>query len=53
MRLNTAIAKLIVLNNHLTSLAQVPRAVLEPLVLMTAPVAPHITEELLVEARAR
>ena len=46
MRLNTAIAKLIVLNNHLTSLAQVPRAVLEPLVLMTAPVAPHIAEEL-------
>jgi len=46
MRLNTAIAKLIVLNNHLTSLSRVPRAVLEPLVLMTAPIAPHIAEEL-------
>ena len=46
MRLNTAIAKLIVLNNHLTALTRVPRAVLEPLVLMTAPVAPHIAEEL-------
>ena len=46
MRLNTAIAKLIVLNNHLTSLTRVPRSVLETLVLMTAPVAPHIAEEL-------
>ncbi|WP_414696467.1 leucine--tRNA ligase [Pengzhenrongella sp.] len=46
MRLNTAIARLIVLNNHLTSLKRVPKAVLEPLVLMTAPVAPHIAEEL-------
>ena len=46
MRINTAIAKLIVLNNHLTSLASVPRAAVEPLVLMVAPVAPHIAEEL-------
>jgi leucyl-tRNA synthetase len=46
MRINTAIAKLIVLNNHLTSLASVPRAAVEPLVLMTAPIAPHIAEEL-------
>jgi len=46
MRINTAIAKLIVLNNHLTSLEQVPRALAEPLVLMVAPVAPHIAEEL-------
>nr|WP_227425771.1 leucine--tRNA ligase [Pengzhenrongella sicca] len=46
MRLNTAIAKLIAYNNHLTSLAAVPRAALEPLVLMTAPIAPHIAEEL-------
>ncbi|WP_194947922.1 leucine--tRNA ligase [Actinomyces trachealis] len=46
LRLNTAVAKLIVLNNHLTSLAQVPRQAVEALVLMAAPVAPHICEEL-------
>jgi leucyl-tRNA synthetase len=44
---NTAIAKLIVLTNHLTkSGAPVPRSVAEPLVLMTAPLAPHISEEM-------
>ena len=46
MRLNTAIAKLIVLNNHLTGLSSAPREAVEALVLMTAPVAPHICEEL-------
>src|SRR5699024_1651208 len=46
MRPNTAIAKLIVLNNHLTSLDAVPRSVVEQLVAMTGPVAPHIAEEL-------
>ena len=46
MRMNTAIAKLIVLNNHLTGLDVVPREAIEALVLMTAPVAPHIAEEL-------
>jgi len=46
MRPNTAIAKLITLNNHLTSLDRVPREAAEALVLMTAPVAPHIAEEL-------
>src|SRR5690606_17126988 len=46
MRPNTAIAKLITLNNHLTGLSAVPRAAVEPLILMTAPVAPHIAEEL-------
>ncbi|MCH4159640.1 MAG: leucine--tRNA ligase [Bifidobacterium minimum] len=46
MRPNTAIAKLIVLNNHLTSLPVVPRSVVEPLVLMLSPIAPHICEEL-------
>ncbi len=46
MRMNTAIARLIVLNNHLTSLSQVPREAVEPLVLMLAPIAPHIAEEL-------
>lgn len=46
MRINTAIAKLIVLNNHLTTLDRSPRAAVEALVVMTAPVAPHIAEEL-------
>ena len=46
MRVNTAIARLIVLNNHLTTLPAAPREAVEALVLMTAPVAPHIAEEL-------
>ena len=46
LRLNTAIARLIAFNNHLTSLSAVPRAAVEALILMTAPVAPHIAEEL-------
>ena len=46
MRVNTAIARMIVLNNHLTALETVPREAVEPLVLMVAPVAPHIAEEL-------
>ena len=47
MAYNTAIAKLIVLTNHLTkSGGPVPRSVAEPLVLMTAPLAPHVSEEM-------
>ncbi|MCL2802753.1 MAG: leucine--tRNA ligase, partial [Micrococcales bacterium] len=46
MRFNTAIARMIVLNNHLTSLLVPPREAVEALVLMVAPVAPHIAEEL-------
>ncbi len=48
MRDNTAIAKLIELNNHLTKEYPngAPRALVEPLVLMVAPVAPHLAEEL-------
>jgi len=46
MRFNTAIAKLIELNNHLTRLDEVPREAVEPLVLMLAPFAPHVAEEL-------
>lgn len=46
MRPNTAIAKLIVLNNAVTGMEAVPRAVIEPLVLMLSPIAPHIAEEL-------
>jgi len=45
---NTAAAKLIELNNHLTKEypGGAPRSVAEPLVLMLAPLAPHISEEL-------
>lgn len=46
LRQNTAIAKLIVLNNHLTTLNRVPRKTIEALILMVAPIAPHIAEEL-------
>jgi len=46
MRVNTAIAKLIELNNYLTGLDVVPREAAEGIVTMVAPVAPHIAEEL-------
>jgi leucyl-tRNA synthetase len=50
MRFNTAGAKLIELNNHLTkvygSAEGTPRELVEPLVLMLAPLCPHIAEEL-------
>jgi leucyl-tRNA synthetase len=47
---NTAVARLFELNNHLTQTVgrrgSAPREVVEPLVLMVAPLAPHIAEEL-------
>jgi leucyl-tRNA synthetase len=43
---NTAIARLIELNNTLTKLESVPREAVEQLVIMVAPLAPHIAEEL-------
>lgn len=48
LRDNTAGAKLIELTNHLTKSypTGAPREVVEPLVLMLAPMAPHIAEEL-------
>ncbi|REK90242.1 leucine--tRNA ligase [Streptomyces inhibens] len=47
LRFNTAIAKVTELNNHLTKTGgPVPRAVAEQLVLLVAPLAPHIAEEL-------
>ncbi|MEP7201156.1 MAG: leucine--tRNA ligase [Ilumatobacteraceae bacterium] len=46
LRFNTAIAKLIELNNHLTKLGGSPADVAEPLVLMVAPLAAHVAEEL-------
>ncbi|MEU4683351.1 leucine--tRNA ligase [Streptomyces xinghaiensis] len=47
LRFNTAIAKVTELNNHLTKAGRpVPRTVAERLVLLVAPLAPHIAEEL-------
>jgi leucyl-tRNA synthetase len=48
LRNNTAVAKLIEYTNHLTKQHRdaVPQAAVEPLVLMVAPVAPHLAEEL-------
>ena len=46
LRFNTAIAKLIELNNHLTKLGGCPADIAEPLVLMVAPLAAHVGEEL-------
>ncbi|WP_203802236.1 leucine--tRNA ligase [Mycobacterium heckeshornense] len=48
LRNNTAVAKLIEYTNHLTKQHRdsVPRAAVEPLILMLAPLAPHMAEEL-------
>jgi len=46
LRFNTAIAKLIELNNAVTKLAATPREVAEPMVVMLSPLVPHIAEEL-------
>lgn len=46
LRNNTAVAKLIEYTNHLTKQAVTARAAVEPLVLMLAPLAPHVAEEL-------
>jgi len=43
---NTAIAKMIELNNSLTSLDSIPAEIAESLVRMIAPFAPHLAEEL-------
>ncbi len=48
LRLNTPIARITELTNHITSTypAGAPRSLAEPLVLMIAPFAPHLAEEL-------
>ncbi len=46
LRFNTALSAMMVLTNHLTSLAVTPREALEKLVLMASPFAPHLAEEL-------
>ena len=46
LRFNTAIAAMMEYSNHLTKLTVRPRSVLEPLILLLAPFAPHLAEEL-------
>jgi leucyl-tRNA synthetase len=46
LRFNTAISKMMVLNNGLTKSKQVPRKILEGLLVLLAPFAPHVSEEL-------
>ncbi|WP_433870702.1 leucine--tRNA ligase [Saccharopolyspora sp. CA-218241] len=50
LRFNTAVAKLIEFNNRITKAYAgqdaTPRALVEPLVLMVAPLSPHLAEEL-------
>jgi leucyl-tRNA synthetase len=46
LRFNTAISQMMVFVNEMTSLAVRPRAVLEPFVLLLAPYAPHLAEEM-------
>jgi len=46
LRFNTAIAKIIELNNHVTRLGRTPRLVAETMTLLIAPLVPHIAEEL-------
>ena len=46
LRANTAVARLVELNNHLVRRGSTPRDIAEPLVLMVAPLAPHVAEEL-------
>ncbi len=46
LRFNTAIAELIKLNNEMTGMQAIPRELAENFVLMLAPFAPHLAEEL-------
>jgi leucyl-tRNA synthetase len=46
LRFNTAIARIIELTGHASRLDRVPRALAEPLVLIVAPLVPHVAEEL-------
>ncbi len=46
LRFNTAISQMMVFTNELTKLERRPRALLEPFVLLLAPFAPHLCEEL-------
>ena len=52
LRFNTAIAALIELNNQLVSSDEVPQALAKPFLILLAPFAPHIAEELWENARS-
>ncbi|MBA3273158.1 MAG: class I tRNA ligase family protein, partial [Chthoniobacterales bacterium] len=45
LRFNTAIAELIKLNNEMSHLREIPRQLAETFILLLAPLAPHIAEE--------
>ncbi|MDH5642106.1 MAG: leucine--tRNA ligase, partial [Nitrospira sp.] len=46
LRFNTAISQMMVFTNDMTKTDQRPRSVIEPFVLLLAPFAPHLAEEL-------
>ena len=46
LHFNTAISQMMVFTNDMTKLDQRPRALIEPFVLLLAPFAPHLCEEL-------
>ncbi|MET0514520.1 MAG: leucine--tRNA ligase [Nitrospiraceae bacterium] len=46
LRFNTAISQMMIFTNEMTKLERRPRALLEPFVLLLAPFAPHLSEEL-------
>ena len=46
LRFNTAIAQMMIYTNEMTKLDRRPQALLDPFVLLLAPFAPHISEEL-------
>jgi leucyl-tRNA synthetase len=46
LRFNTAISQMMVCTNEMTKLEARPRALLEPFLLLLAPFAPHVAEEL-------
>ncbi len=46
LRFNTAIAQMMIFTNEMTKLDERPRALLEPFLLLLAPFAPHLSEEL-------
>jgi leucyl-tRNA synthetase len=46
LRFNTAISQMMVMTNELTKLERRARALIEPLVLILSPFAPHLAEEL-------
>ncbi|MDD5261715.1 MAG: leucine--tRNA ligase [Methylacidiphilales bacterium] len=46
LQFNTAISQLMIMSNELTQMEVRPRSVIEPFVLLLAPFAPHLAEEL-------